>query len=68
MFLDYRLRDQEYRIHVTFSPRGVWTAEALGHTIVAEGTSDTDAICNLQAAIDVIDRERDNDIAVVYTR
>ena len=68
MFLDYRLRDHEYRIHVTFSKRGVWTAEALGYTLVAEGTTESDAICNLQAVINVIDREMGDDIRVVYTQ
>jgi hypothetical protein len=67
MFLDYRLRDHEYRIHVKLSRRGVWTAEALGYTIVAEGTSETDAISNLEAVINVIDREMGDDIRVVYT-
>jgi hypothetical protein len=68
MFLDYRLRDHEYRIHVTFSKRGVWTAEALGYTLVAEGTTENDAISNLQAVINVIDGEQDEDIAVFYTQ
>jgi hypothetical protein len=68
MFLDYRLRDHEYRIHVTSTATGVWTAEALGYKIIAQGTTDSDAISNLEAAINVIDREKNDDITVVYSR
>jgi hypothetical protein len=68
MFLDYRLRDREYRIHVTSSATGIWTAEALGYKIVAQGTTDSDAISNLEAAINVIDKEKNGDIQVVYSR